>query len=206
MKAYLKSIKYSQNLLLVLSIITMMVLPLAIAFTPQIISDTFSQNLYTFSHIFLFFVMMIRPLADIFTKTKWIRPMVILRKGAGVASASIVVSFILAKLIIDPVGYFTSVASLSYWSMENFSFLAHIADFSAIILLITSNNLSKKLLGSAWKKVQKLSYAYFYGSASYVFLTYGNVDLLVAMILVMIVTIIAFVKNQRRRQLIQKQV
>ena len=205
MKKYFSLIKYTQETLLVISILTMMILPLFIVFRPDIITANINQKLYFISHSFLFFVMMVRPLADIFTKVKWIRPLVILRKGTGVMSASIIVSFILAKLIIDPIGYSNSIGTLEYWSLVNYAVLAHIADISAILLIITSNNLSKRLPNGWWKKIQKLSYVYFYGSALYVFLTYGNMDLLIEMILVTLVTTIAYLKNKKRASLLKQQ-
>ena len=198
MKTYLKTIKYLQIIFLSLAIIIMMVLPLVLVFKGNDISNTAIQSFYTVAHTFLFFVMMVRPLADIFTNTKWIRPLVILRKGAGVLSASIIVSFIMAKLIVDPTGYLNSIFTLPYWSMVNYAVLGHMADLSAIILIITSNNLSKKIMGDWWKKVQKLSYVYFYGSALYVFLSYGDISQLIAIFLVTSATAVAFIKNREK--------
>jgi len=198
MRTYLKIIKYLQEIFLFISIITMMVLPITIVFYPYFVSNTVVSKLYFISHVFLFFVMMIRPLADIFTNVKWIRPLVILRKGTGVLSASIIVSFILAKLIVDPVGYFMSIGMLKYWSMVNYTVLAHLADISAVILLITSNNFSKRILGDWWKKVQKLSYVYFYGSVLYVYLSYRNIDLLIMLFITTVLIFIASIKNKKR--------
>jgi DMSO/TMAO reductase YedYZ heme-binding membrane subunit len=117
-------------------------------------------------------------------------------------SASIVVSFILAKLMVDPVGYLSSFMTLKYWSMINYAVLAHLADISAVILIITSNNFSKRILGDSWKKIQKLSYLYFYGSVLYVFLSYGNIDLIIALILVTVATYVAFLKNRKKESVI----
>jgi DMSO/TMAO reductase YedYZ heme-binding membrane subunit len=200
MKIYLKIIKYLQEILLGVSIILMMVLPILIVFYPGLISSSVNLKLYDISQYFLFFVMMVRPLADIFSGVRWIRPLVILRKGTGVFSASIVVSFILAKLMIDPHGYLSSFGTLKYWSFANYAIFAHLADISAVILIITSNNLSKRILGTLWKKVQKLSYVYFYGSVLYVYLSYRNINVLYSLILVTLFTYLAFMKNKRRRE------
>jgi DMSO/TMAO reductase YedYZ heme-binding membrane subunit len=198
MKIYFKAIQYLQQALLGEGILIMLILPLVIIFREDLISVSVAQQLYAVSHWVLFFVMIIRPLADIFTKAKWIRPLVILRKGAGVMSASIIVSFILPKLMIDPVGYVASIGTLEYWSLYKFAVLAHVADISAVLLIVTSNNLSKKLLGSWWKKIQRLSYVYFYGSGLYVGLMYGNKEMIVAMVLVVAVSLWASVKNNNK--------
>ena len=94
MKTYLQTIKYAQNFFLGVSILIMLILPLIIVFKPELLSEKITLNLYNISHITVFFVMTIRPLADIFIQTKIIRPLGILRKGVGVLSASVVVSFI----------------------------------------------------------------------------------------------------------------
>lgn len=198
MKTYFTIIKYLQETLLVVAIGIMIYLPLMIVLRPDVISNDVTLKLYLVAHIFLFFVMMIRPLADIFIKVKWIRPLVILRKGMGVLSASIVVSFIFAKLMIDPSGYLGSIMTLKYWSMVNYAVLAHLADLSAVILIVTSNNLSKRILGNWWKKIQQLSYVYFYGSVLYVYLSYGNSYLLYALTIITLLIYLAYLKNKRR--------
>lgn len=199
MKIYLALIKRIQQILLTLSVILMMVLPLVLVLYPDFLSDTAINHFYTVSHLLIFFVMMVRPLADLLTTSRWVRPLVILRKGAGVMSAAIAVSFLFAKLIVDPQGYLAGMRTLPYWSLWGYAVLAHMADISAIALLVTSNNLSKKLLGVWWKRIQKLSYVYFYGSALYVYLSYGDTNLLIAMALVTVVTLMAFIENRNKR-------
>lgn len=144
--------------------------------------------------------MLVRPLADIFIRVKWIRPLVTLRKGVGVFSASIVASFIFSKIIIDAHGYLGALFTLPYWSLTRYALIAHLADISAIILLITSNKLSKTLLGVWWKRIQKLSYVFFYASSLYVFLSYGSISLLISMGIITDVTILAYILNKRRAQ------
>ncbi len=200
MKTYFATIKYAQSFFLIISVLMLLTLPNALVFLPNAFSENTILRLYDVSHIAVFFVMMIRPLADIFTKTKYLRPLVILRKGVGVLSAVIVVSFIFAKIITDPTAYFHSLTTAKYWSLTNLALIAHLADLSALILLVTSNNLSKRLLGDWWKRIQRLSYVYFYASSLYVFLSYNNYHLLISMILVTNVTVIAFILNRRAQK------
>lgn len=197
MKAYLTTIQFLQKFFLLTSIAIMLVLPLVLVFSPDTLSDSQILNLYDISHISVFLVMLIRPLADIFKEIRFIRPLVILRKGVGVFSASIVVSFIFAKIIMDPVGYFSAFKTSAYWSLENFALLGHLADISALILLMTSNNLSKRVLGSFWKKVQKLSYVFFFGSSLYVYLSYGYMSVVYSMAIISVCTLTAFLMNRR---------
>jgi DMSO/TMAO reductase YedYZ heme-binding membrane subunit len=201
MKKYIRSIQFFQKFSLGISLLILFTLPLLIVFYPESLSEQTILRLYDISHITVFFVMIIRPAADIFTKSKIIRPLVILRKGVGVLSASVIVSFILAKIIVDPSGYFVSLVTQEYWSFENLAVLAHLGDMSALLLLVTSNSLSKKLLGVWWKRIQRLSYVYFYASSLYVFFMFNDTIILLSMFIVTAFTCGAYVKNEARRNL-----
>lgn len=199
MKTYLSVIKILQQALLGAGIAILMILPAAVALSGGFSNET-TLRLFDIASIAVTAVMLVRPLADIFTSVPWIRPLVILRKGLGVLSASIVVSFILAKLMTDAPGYVASLGTLRYWSLSQFTLLAHLADLSGIVLLITSNNFSKRILGSWWKRVQRLSYVYFYASSLYVYLMFGKSLMLYAIVLVTIATVAAYLKNRARKQ------
>ncbi len=198
MKRYITTIKYFQNILLGIGVLTLMSMPLLIVFIPDF-SRTYSTDLYAIAHGTVFFVMLIRPLADIMTGVTFIRPLVILRKGFGVVSAAIVVSFALSKFIIDPLGYATNFFDPLYWSLTDYALYAHLADVTAILLLITSNNFSKRILGRAWKWIQRLSYVYFYASAFYVFASFGTISVFVYMFIITVVTLTAFLVNALTR-------
>lgn len=195
MKTYFSIIKTIQSTMLAVSILLLMVLPSMLALFPGVLDV---MIWYFVAHVCLFFVMMIRPLADIVPGGRLLRPLVILRKGIGVFSASIIVSCIIAKIIVDPVGYFAAMGEWSYWSLSNLALCIHLADISAVLLLITSNNFSKKVLGSWWKRVQRLSYVYFYGSSLYLFFILGDTVVVWYLVAVTIVTSIAYLRNRTR--------
>jgi DMSO/TMAO reductase YedYZ heme-binding membrane subunit len=194
MRFYLTTIKKIQTLLLIISIGILIVLPQLLVFAPDYVNTTL---LYTLAHISLFLVMIIRPLADLLPKVRFIRPLVILRKGMGVFSASIIVSFIIAKLITDPVGYLASMATYQYWSLDGFALFAHAADIAAILLLVTSNNFSKRILGPWWKRIQKLSYVYFYGSSIYLLLAFGDTTMIFYLTIVTLFTGLAYIQKRQ---------
>lgn len=194
MKLYLTTIKISQELLLAVSIVILASLPNILTLTEWITNDI-SKTLYFLAHITLFLVMIVRPLADLLRGVTWLRPLVILRKGLGVFSASIIVSFIATKILLDPLGYFGSWFTLDYWSVTDFALFAHAADISAILLLITSNNLSKRLLGHNWKRIQRLSYVYFYGSSIYLLFVFGDSTMVWYLTIVTLLTLLAFARN-----------
>jgi DMSO/TMAO reductase YedYZ heme-binding membrane subunit len=200
MKLYFSLIKLTQQTLMTISVILLVVLPNILALYPEAISTSL---LYALAHSSLFLVMIIRPLADLLPQAKFIRPLVILRKGVGVFSSSIIVSFIISKIMIDPTSYLSSFGTLSYWSFGNLALFAHLADISALLLLITSNNFSKKIMGANWKRLQRLSYVYFYGSGIYIVGSFGDQVVFTYMIVVTVLTLLAYFSNKQRAALTQ---
>jgi DMSO/TMAO reductase YedYZ heme-binding membrane subunit len=194
MRTYFAVIHYFQEILLGTAIIILATLPAALTLTPLWITDTSYTWLYGIAHASLFLVMIVRPLADIFPGIAWLRPLVLLRKGLGVLSASIIVAMLLAKIIVDH-GYLAALTTPDYWSLQDLTLFAHLADLSAILLLVTSNKLSKHFLGKNWKRIQRLSYVYFYASAVYVLFTLGDRLMLFYLVVVTIVTALAWLKN-----------
>lgn len=123
--------------------------------------------LYQISFGAVFLVMIVRPLADIFDTQLWLRRLIILRKGFGILSASIIVGFMLSSILSPDSTYLASIATAHYWSLNKYVLFAHLGDISGLILLLTSNQFSQKLLKQNWKKVQRLSYVYFYAGGIY---------------------------------------
>lgn len=195
MKTYFTFIKQLQTIMLAMSIVLLATLPTTLVLHPDWFNDTTYFWLYAIAHFTLFLVMLIRPLADILRGVSWLRPLVILRKGFGVFSASIIVSFLLAKIMADTSGYVSSFQTSEYWSLLHLALFAHLADISAVLLLITSNNLSKQLLGKNWKRIQCLSYVYFYGSAFYVLIILGEGVSFYYLSIITIVTALAWLRN-----------
>lgn len=196
MKLYLSSIKITQEVLLAISIIILACLPNILILTNWVTAEI-TTRLYLVAHISLFLVMIVRPLADLLRSVRWIRPLVILRKGLGVFSAAIVVSFIFAKIGVDAMGYFGNWLTIEYWSVSDFSIFAHTADISALLLLITSNNLSKRILKTNWKRLQRLSYVYFYGSSIYLLFVFGDTSMIWYLTIVTLLTTLAWGRNQQ---------
>ncbi len=200
MKKYFTFIAYTQNTLMTISVLILLTLPFALAFFPETLTPARTAVLYSISYFVLLFVMSIRPIADLLPKNRWARPLVILRKGAGVFSASIIISIIFSKIIIDPQGYFAAWITPAYWSLASYALFAHLADIATFLLLITSNKLSKRVLGRWWKRIQRLSYVYFYGSSIFIYATYSDTHMLYYMIFITTLTTLAFLKNYYKRK------
>lgn len=194
MAKYFKIINFIQEFLIEESIAMICIVPAIMLFMPGLIGPGLISFLYTASLVAVFFVMIIRPLADLLPGVKWIRPLVILRKGFGVFSASIILSFMMTKLFEMGFGaYFSQYLDPNYWSLEGFKLFAHLGDVTAVPLLISSNNLSKQILGKNWKRLQQLAYVYFYSGAIYEALAFGSVFAIVAIIVVSVLVLSAYI-------------
>ncbi len=194
-RTLLRIITTTQNILLAISITILVVLPPYIAFSGDMFPQTLRNTLFALSHISVALVMSIRPLANFFPRVRLLAQLVILRKGFGVLSASIIIAFFLARIITNGTDVFAQMLTVPYWSMDRYTLLAHLGDITALILLITSNNLSKRLLGRWWKRVQKTAYIYFYAGAFYAYLTFNDAIALTAIIIVTFLTVGAFLKK-----------
>jgi DMSO/TMAO reductase YedYZ heme-binding membrane subunit len=183
----------------------MLFLPLLLVFAPSVIPGSVTTLFYTISLVAVFFVMAIRPLADIMPRASWLRALVILRKGFGVLSASLIMVFVFQKIIQSGGAYFASILTPAYWSLTKYAVLAHLGDLSAVPLLITSNKYSKRVLGPWWKRLQKLAYVYFYAGALYELLALHSMLALVALVIVTMLVLIASVKNRGRLRVQQQQ-
>jgi DMSO/TMAO reductase YedYZ heme-binding membrane subunit len=197
-KRYFDLISHVQDALLSISLALLVALPITLAYFSDSLSDNFYTFLFELSLFAVFLVMIVRPLADLFPKAEWLRPLVILRKGFGVFSAAIIVSFMLSKVMTDGSAYFAGFFDAARWSVADGSVLSPVGDVSALILLVTSNKYSKRVLGSAWKRIQKLSYVYFYAGALYEFLLLGNTVALVYMLIVSVLLFAAYAANKKR--------
>lgn len=155
--------------------------------------------LYTVSFGAVFLVMIIRPLADIFPGQLWLRRLVILRKGFGILSASIIVGFLLSTIIAPGSTYLSSLFTADFYSFDRYKFFAHVGDITGVLLLITSNTFSQRLLKRNWKRVQKLSYVYFYTGGIYEAFALNSMFAFYAVLIVMNIIALSWVVKAFRQ-------
>lgn len=192
-KAYFEFIRILQEILLFIGVAILIVLPVLLAyFSNYLPKDTYSV-LFWLSLATVSFVMAIRPLADLYPNIPWLRPLVILRKGFGVFSASIIVAIMCSRVLSDGlVVYLADFVRPEHWSVVSGAVLAPLGDISALILLITSNKYSKRVLKGNWKRIQKLAYLYFYAGALYEYILLDSLFALVSAITITVLVVAAF--------------
>lgn len=196
----MNAIFFFQNILIAISMFLLMVIPAALAFFD--VSFAVKGILYIISFGAVFLVMLVRPLADIFASQLWIRKLVILRKGFGILSASIIIGFMIAAIITPESTYLSSLFTAKFWSFNKYAFFAHIGDISGLILLLTSNRFSQKILKQNWKRIQMLSYVYFYAGGIYEAFALGSTFALYALLLITNITVLAWAVKSYNKSMI----
>ncbi|PIV90701.1 hypothetical protein COW46_00970 [Candidatus Gracilibacteria bacterium CG17_big_fil_post_rev_8_21_14_2_50_48_13] len=177
-----------QRLLLIASALTPM-----LALVPERTAFLWDLSLYA-----VILLMILRPLRDIFPKNRLFPRLIPLRKELGIFSASVVAASALIHYTSLGFDFLGTYFQAAYWSFEKNQFAAHMGELTGVILLLTSNTLSQKLLGPNWKRLQRLSYVYFFSGAWYVWASFGKTAGLVGMILVLTLSLLAFALNRLR--------
>lgn len=185
-----------QNVLIGVSVALLAFIPIASFFIN--VRSVFGGPLFMASFFSVFLVMIVRPLADIFNEQTRIRRLVILRKGFGIFSASIIVGFMIAAIIAPHSVYLRSLLTADYYALYNYALFAHLGDISGLILLVTSNTLSQRLLKRNWKRIQRLSYVYFYAGGIYEAFALESTFALYALFVVTNLTVLAYVAKALR--------
>lgn len=120
----------------------------------------FNSFMFSISWWSVVFVMLIRPISDIFSKNNFLRKLKNFRKPLWILSSILIIVNFAWSWIFDPsliVDYFTTI-----WRWNNLTaLLARTSEITAVLLFLTSNLFSQKLLGKNWKRLQYLSYPYF---------------------------------------------
>ena len=152
----------------------------------------------------LVITMLIRPLSDLSPKLRPLKKWVSLRKELGILSAVIVVTAMGFSAYEWKAYFWQQFFSLDYWNPAKPFALGHLAQIVAIPLLVTSNKLSMRLLKKWWKPIQRLSYAYLYLTAFYLYKEFHKTDVLVTVILITVITISAYFINKKKRSASQQ--
>lgn len=144
-------------------------------------------------------LMLIRPLADLFPKYLILRRFVVLRQGLWILSSSIILTHFWLNYYsystnfnMSFAEYFGPYLTIAKWSGMNF--LARLTEITALVLFLTSNNISQKLLWVCWKRIQKLSYIYFIAGGIYI-ASFWNTIAYYCIGIVGILSIAAFLKK-----------
>lgn len=135
------------------------------------------------------FIMIIRPLADIFPNILLFRKMVVLRKWLWVLSWMIIIWQMINSYHITNLNFWTTLyeyikSYFNIWKWSWISIIPRITEITALLLVLTSNTFSQKILWISWKRVQKLAYVYFLTSWYYLY-SFGKIEALYSIVVVL---------------------
>lgn len=138
--------------------------------------------------------MSIRPLAEI-TGKKRLKKALILRQGLGIMSSIIVVTAWIATIVTSDPGYWANYFTATNWWLEKRRLFARLSEITWLILLITSNTFSQKILGIRRKRIHLLAWVYFYAAGVYIW-SFGKTEALWSMIFVTLLLLWAWYARQ----------
>jgi len=197
MTLYIKTLIWLRKIILWISFIVGAVILLGYDYYPTLLSESTEMWLWKINSIAIFLVMIVRPLADLLPKLKWLRALVPMRKELGILSAMIVLGFGLAKYNFWGWEYFVQTYfSLSYWKFPEPAAFGHLGELVAVPLLLTSNLYSQRKLKKHWKTIQRLAYVYFFAGGYYVLVTFNATEELWFMAIVAVLTVAAWAKKK----------
>ncbi len=156
-------------------------------------TNNFMWFLFDLSWWSVVFVMAIRPLSDLFPKIWILKKLVTLRKAFWILSSSIIVVNLIWPMILD-FSKLNSYLSIVKWNFY-IPIISRISEITAIILLITSNDLSQKKLWIWWKRIQRSSYLYFISWWIIAWL-YAPIKIYPSLTIVIILWILALMKSR----------
>lgn len=138
-------------------------------------------------------VMLIRPLADIFSKIGILRTLVALRKEFGIGAALLFIAHFVGFILLNNVSVFDVVLDARYWNFKMYIAWGLLGITVSLPILLTSNKFAIIHLKKWWKPIQKLSYLLFIVGGIHIFLI-GKKDVVYTLLFVAIIWLIAKIK------------
>ncbi|MEF2175357.1 MAG: ferric reductase-like transmembrane domain-containing protein [Candidatus Absconditabacteria bacterium] len=141
-------------------------------------------------------IMYSRPIRDLLPKYKILNKIVSVRKGLGVVCGNFALAHGIGYFIFIESSIFDIFTSLDYWNPTSMLGAGILATLFIIPPLITSNNISIKILKRNWKIVQQLSYPAFILTGVHIYLVRHEPLALVVITIYIIIFILAFRKQK----------
>ena len=109
----------------------------------------------------LLFIMMIRPLSQVFPRISFLKYGVMLRKELGIISASFLLAHGTGFLLQTQTPLLSVFTDAKFWDFSQALAWGIVGVIVSLPLLFTSNLASMKFLGKRWKMLQRLAYVMF---------------------------------------------
>lgn len=133
----------------------------------------------------LTFVMLIRPLAQVFPEFKILFTLMCLRKELGIFAALAFIAHYIGYVTLIHSSFFEFIQNSKNWTLNTTIGWGILGMTFSIAPLLTSNNFSLRFLKKYWKKIQRLSYLLFFTGAIHIVLLnegYGIIGVVIVFI------------------------
>ncbi len=117
----------------------------------------------------LIFILLIRPLSQIFPEFKILRTLTSVRRELGILCASLILAHGMGYFIKTKQFPHELIMQEGFWQFDNFLVWGVLGMAIAILLLITSNNIAVRVLKGWWKPIQLLAYLFLIFGSIHVF-------------------------------------
>ncbi|MBI4975328.1 ferric reductase-like transmembrane domain-containing protein [Candidatus Peregrinibacteria bacterium] len=124
-------------------------------------------------------VMLIRPLADVFTDLRILRTLVSLRRQFGIFTGFLLLSHAVGFFVSNQISFLAPLSDSNFWDFSGYISWGLLGIIAAIPVLITSNNFFIRILKSRWKTLQRLTYLLFIFGGIHIYMLRGRTDVLV---------------------------
>ncbi len=132
------------------------------------------RNLGTYCWSLLLFILFLRPLSDIFTDLKILKSLLAFRKELGILCGSLGISHGIGFFLDNKTPLSEWFQADYLWDFQQHYFWGVLGFFIVIILTLTSNIFSVKVLKKYWKKMHKLTYIFLLVVAIHIVLIKGG--------------------------------
>lgn len=126
-------------------------------------------------------VMIIRPLADLFSKSAFLRFLLALRQELAIIGGWFIFAHVIGFFWANELSFWSALGDPFYWNLRTLFGWGMTGFLLLIPLLFTSNCFSMRFLGKHWKRLQYLSYLFFVCGGVHLYYASGETNSLVAL-------------------------
>lgn len=128
------------------------------------------RNLGKFAWGLLILILVLRPLGDIFVDFKILKALLPLRKEAGILCGSLAIGHSIGYFFNGKIAVSTIFTNPALWDFSQYLAWGLVGFFVSVLLVLTSNLLSIKILKRNWKRLHRITYIMFLVTAIHVVL------------------------------------
>jgi len=120
------------------------------------------RNAGQLSWSLLVILLAVRPFAEVFPRFRFFRGLLPLRKEAGILCGALALAHVWGFFFLNVISIFSGFFDAYIWDYRQHFFWGMIGFLCAMLLLVTSNIFSIRLLKRWWKRLHRLAYPFIF--------------------------------------------